>query len=338
MTNINRRTFLCSSAGALAGSISRSSACDRVRVAILGLGTRGALHVHGFARAPNVEVCALCDVNQLQLRRFAGVIGRTQRTAPEQIPDYRAALDRKDVDAVAIALPDRLRAVAVCQAVRAGKHVLFAAQEVPGMGELRELARESAARRCFIEFSSGRCFPVNADPSWRAASGRTLVAGSSAALLSNAFAGLEVARRALGVGLPSRVSLLEVPDISLAMSFAFRETGGQLQWESRRAPGATVHHISVAFEGAGRGDFLEWTVPVESAPLVRPSRERFHNFAQAVRMGDPGLLALPISEARLTAGLLRLAGLAGHLGREVRFEPGRELLAGSDQVYQPYLG
>lgn len=37
---------------------------DRVRVAVCGLRNRGNDHLHGYSRVPNVEIAALCDIDQ----------------------------------------------------------------------------------------------------------------------------------------------------------------------------------------------------------------------------------------------------------------------------------
>ena len=45
---------------------------DRVRVAVCGLRSRGKDHLDAFARVPNVEIAALCDVDETVLNKRRG--------------------------------------------------------------------------------------------------------------------------------------------------------------------------------------------------------------------------------------------------------------------------
>src|SRR5712692_978636 len=52
---------------------------DRVRVAVCGLRNRGKDHVDAFSRVPNVEVAALCDVDETVLNKKRGEVGGRPR-------------------------------------------------------------------------------------------------------------------------------------------------------------------------------------------------------------------------------------------------------------------
>jgi hypothetical protein len=77
---LNRRNFLTKSAGLTAlGSaalLSRSQraqgANNRVRVAICGVHGRGGDHLENYAQLPNVEIAALCDIDENVLRKRLG--------------------------------------------------------------------------------------------------------------------------------------------------------------------------------------------------------------------------------------------------------------------------
>ena len=65
MTHPNRRTFL-GAAGMLAvsgGLVRAASANDRVRMAVIGLRSRGAAVAMNFAKQPGAEVVAVCDID-----------------------------------------------------------------------------------------------------------------------------------------------------------------------------------------------------------------------------------------------------------------------------------
>jgi hypothetical protein len=77
--NPNRRDFLSSgTAGgaAVLGAVKAMTspervlgANNRVRVAICGVHGRGNDHLENFAKIPNVQIAALCDVDQSVLRK-----------------------------------------------------------------------------------------------------------------------------------------------------------------------------------------------------------------------------------------------------------------------------
>src|SRR5437870_4552287 len=75
---------------------------DRVRVAVCGLHGRGKDHLGGFSRLPNVEIAALCDVDENVLKqRLAGIDGRGS-SKPQTFTDVRKLLEDKSIDAISI--------------------------------------------------------------------------------------------------------------------------------------------------------------------------------------------------------------------------------------------
>ena len=74
---INRRDFLIAGAAGLttlgsAAYLGRPGivmgASDRVRVALCGIRGRGGDHLHNYAQLPNVQIAALCDIDENVLR------------------------------------------------------------------------------------------------------------------------------------------------------------------------------------------------------------------------------------------------------------------------------
>src|SRR6058998_1530786 len=62
---------------------------DRVRVGVCGLRGRGKDHLDAFSRVPNVEIAALCDVDQAILDKRRGELAAGVRT----FADVRRLLD-----------------------------------------------------------------------------------------------------------------------------------------------------------------------------------------------------------------------------------------------------
>ncbi len=122
---IPRRDFLKRSAvaGAVAVSLGRSrsvlGANERVRLGVIGTGGRARGLMRTLLNIPNNEMIAVCDVYEPRRLEAAAI----PKPAAEQFTDYRALLDRKDVDAVVIGSPDHWHMKMVMDAVRAGKDV-----------------------------------------------------------------------------------------------------------------------------------------------------------------------------------------------------------------------
>ena len=111
---------------------------QKVRMGFIGVGNRGTQLLHGFMAQDDVEVVALCDVYEPYLSRSHADVskafvdslgGRVPKMGEDfsgkvaRYKDFRRLLDRKDIDAVAIATPDHWHAIQTIQACRAGKDV-----------------------------------------------------------------------------------------------------------------------------------------------------------------------------------------------------------------------
>lgn len=92
---------------------------DRVRFAAIGTGTRGCELLQASLEVPGVECVAVCDL--YDSRHEAA-----QEALQKQVPatrNYREILDRKDVDAVIVAVADHQHRRVVVDACTAGKDV-----------------------------------------------------------------------------------------------------------------------------------------------------------------------------------------------------------------------
>ena len=121
---MKRRRFVKTVSSAAAGLVAarapffmKGSPSDKVVVAVMGLNGRGTVLARTFAKAPNAEVAAVCDVDSTVLAKAATSLG------VRGIADFRRALDDKAIDALVIAAPDHWHAPAAILAMSAGKHV-----------------------------------------------------------------------------------------------------------------------------------------------------------------------------------------------------------------------
>ena len=159
---INRRTFSMSAVtAATAASLAPRRVCganDQVRLGFIGVGNRGCQLLRGFLPHVDAKIVVLCDVYEPYLHgrrdrldpRFAG-LGKRIAQMPQldgevaRIGDFRAVLDRKDVDAVVIATPDHWHAIQMIAACKAGKDVYV--EKPLSMTVVEGRAMVDAARR-----------------------------------------------------------------------------------------------------------------------------------------------------------------------------------------------
>lgn len=92
---------------------------DKIKVGVIGCGSIAIhRHVPEYAANPNVEIVALCDVVKERAEALADKYGGTVYT------DYMDVINREDIDAVSVCLPNYLHAPVSIAALEAGKHVL----------------------------------------------------------------------------------------------------------------------------------------------------------------------------------------------------------------------
>jgi predicted dehydrogenase len=92
---------------------------ERLVLGFIGVGGMGTGLINTFKQFPDVAVAAVCDVHEPHARRARSEAGG----APALYDDFRRVLDRKDIDAVAIATPDHWHAIITILACQAGKDV-----------------------------------------------------------------------------------------------------------------------------------------------------------------------------------------------------------------------
>jgi predicted dehydrogenase len=110
---------------------------DRVRVAICGLHGRGKDHISAYSHLSNVEIAALCDVDENVLRERASGVGGN----PQTYVDVRKLLEDKSIDAISIATPNHWHSLMAIWACQAGKDVYVEKPCSHNLWEGRQLVR-----------------------------------------------------------------------------------------------------------------------------------------------------------------------------------------------------
>lgn len=107
------------------------SAGERPRVAAVGTGSRWNQKATGLdgphGSAPDFrrygDYVAVCDADAERIGRAADIVHGWTGTRPAMVEDYRAVIDRDDVDIVHISTPDHWHAKIAVEAMLAGKDV-----------------------------------------------------------------------------------------------------------------------------------------------------------------------------------------------------------------------
>src|SRR5258708_4660886 len=130
---VTRREFLdalaVGAAGLAVGTTAKSyariaGANDRLNFAVIGLNGRGYAHLSSLrANKAAARISHVCDVDGNILKKFADAVQREMGEAPVAEKDFRAILERKDVDAVTITTPDHWHTPTAIAGLQAGKHV-----------------------------------------------------------------------------------------------------------------------------------------------------------------------------------------------------------------------
>jgi predicted dehydrogenase len=158
---LDRRSFLHTAAGVVAGSAIASSALsydrivganDRISLGYIGIGKRGT-GLHAIASrlkgTHNLETVAVCDLWKTNRERAVADAQRSYGRPPLAFQHFEELLARKEVDAVVIATPEHSHSPVLQAAAEAGKDAYC---EKPMGNVLREVkaARDAVKQRRLV--------------------------------------------------------------------------------------------------------------------------------------------------------------------------------------------
>src|SRR5262249_30546579 len=105
--------------GRARGEARRLGPNDKLSIAFIGVAGRGGNNLGEIIQAEDVNVAALCDVDESNLNSTG-----TKLPAAKRYRDYRKLLEtEKSLDAVVISTPDHNHAPATIMALKLGRHV-----------------------------------------------------------------------------------------------------------------------------------------------------------------------------------------------------------------------
>lgn len=109
---------------------------DKVRHACIGVGGMGAFDLQQFLSHPRVDIVALCDVDENNLKKAAELV-----PGARTYTDWRELLkkERKNIDSVNVTVPDHNHYVIAREAIRRKKHVYCQKPMCHDVAEVRDL-------------------------------------------------------------------------------------------------------------------------------------------------------------------------------------------------------
>ena len=143
------------------GREQRAAASERITLGMIGVGNMGSGHVGGFVANNDVQIVAICDVDRVkrdaQARRveqyYAAERSDKTYSGCDTYNEYERLLERGDIDAVCIAVPEHWHATIAIAACRAGKDVYCEKPLALTIREAWQMA--AAARRYGTVFQTG---------------------------------------------------------------------------------------------------------------------------------------------------------------------------------------
>src|SRR5436190_11308246 len=144
---MNRRYFLMSTAAMASTAATRGIASpnDTVRVACVGVRGQGNSHIGAYSKMPNVEIAAVCDIDENVLNMRLDQIEKNGKKRLAAYTDLRKLLEDKSIDAISIATPNHHHTLQTIWACQAGKDVYVEKPCAHDMFEARQIV--AAARK-----------------------------------------------------------------------------------------------------------------------------------------------------------------------------------------------
>ena len=105
----------------------RCKPMERIRVGVVGIGSRGMGMISRVSKLPGVDVTAVCDIQDAKINAAKTSLARQKRPEPKVYkgPEaFRALCDSSDVDVIYNSTPWHLHVPVALAAMNGGKHVL----------------------------------------------------------------------------------------------------------------------------------------------------------------------------------------------------------------------
>lgn len=129
-----------------------------LKIGLIGIGLRGTNHLNNLLLRDDVEITAICDIDQTRIDLCLSLIEETENKKPatygKDVYDHRNLLDNKEVDAVIISTPWLWHARMAKDAMLAGKYTgleVSAANTLEECWDLVNIHEETGSHLMILE-------------------------------------------------------------------------------------------------------------------------------------------------------------------------------------------
>jgi len=160
--SFSRRRFLLSSGAALAlpyvmtgCATARRPPSQQITVGIVGCGGQGTGNTENFLNHNNCRVIAACDVDKNHLQKVVDLVnGHYKNKDCKGYHDYRNLMDRGDIDAVMLAVPDHWHGLIAVDAARHRKDIYGEKPLARTVAEQQAIVQAVQANGCIWQTGS----------------------------------------------------------------------------------------------------------------------------------------------------------------------------------------
>ncbi len=126
---------------------------EKVRVGIIGSAFSSNLHAEAFQEVPEAVLVAACSSNRVHVEEFA-----RKWKIPSTETDYRKLVERKDIDAVVVGVPNDLHRSVAVAAAEAGKHIILEKPMAHTLEDADALLRAAHQHKVKLMYAETICF------------------------------------------------------------------------------------------------------------------------------------------------------------------------------------
>lgn len=156
--NVTRRKFLATAATAaiagpsILGSVAKAAKPQKkLRHACIGVGGMGGHDLQNFLQHPQVEIVALCDIDENTLKKASALVPGARTYS-----DWRELLkkEKDNIDSANVTVPDHNHFVIAIKMIEAGKHVYVQKPMCHDVAEVRALTEASIRKKVITQLGT----------------------------------------------------------------------------------------------------------------------------------------------------------------------------------------
>jgi predicted dehydrogenase len=134
----------------------KPAASDKVRIGIIGVGSRGSKLLQHLQLVPGVEIAAVCDNYRPHYQRAIELAGKQAKA----FHDYKKLLELKELDGVVVATPIYNHKPITIDSLQAGKHVFCEKAMANTVADSMDMVKAHRATGKNLQIGHQRMFDV----------------------------------------------------------------------------------------------------------------------------------------------------------------------------------